>query len=76
MEKAILKIKELEEEFENLKKNNYKNGNEKYSKNVQLLGRLIDRIYPEKNATELKKSLYLPFFIATERTEFEKQKVI
>lgn len=57
LEKILAKIKELKDKFEKLKTKSYQIGKEEYESTVQFLERAIDRIYPEKDAKDLKKKL-------------------
>lgn len=73
MEKVLSKITELKEKYEDLKKKSYKDGGEEHSSLSQFLRRAIDRIYPEKDATNLKRQLYHIAYFGGEQTEAEKQ---
>jgi hypothetical protein len=57
MEKIIAKLQVLETELENLKKVYYKEGEERYYEIKKLVERIIYRIYPDKDANRLVKSL-------------------
>jgi len=73
MEKIILKLNELKTEMESLKKLHHSQGRERYSEIYSLLKRIIDRIYPEKDAKDLKRSLSgIPF--AANYSDAEEQK--
>src|SRR3989338_474405 len=65
MEKILSKIKELKGKLEDLKNKNHREGQEEYYSLVQFLERAIDRIYPEKDAKELKDKLVNRFWILT-----------
>ena len=73
MEKVLSKIKELKAKLEDLKNKNHRGGQDEYYSLVQFLERIIDRIYPEKDAKKLKSQLYHIAYVVRERTEAEKQ---
>lgn len=57
MEKITNKLKELKGSFIELKNQHHKKGEDKFNSNREILRRIIDRIYPEKDAKELKDKL-------------------
>jgi len=57
MEKITNKLKELKTIFERLKEQHHSKGENEFDKNRDFLERVIDRIYPEKDAKELKEKL-------------------
>lgn len=57
MEKIIAKLNELKSSFERLKNEHHSKGEGEFDKNRDFLERVIDRIYPEKDAKELKLKL-------------------
>lgn len=57
MEHIIDKLHELKENLNQLQNLNYSEGNEDYESTRQLLERIIDRTYPEKDAQDLKRKL-------------------
>lgn len=65
MVKIINKLKELKTLFENLKKQHHSKGESEFDKNRDLLERIIDRIYPERDAKELKNKLKNNVWILT-----------
>lgn len=58
MENIIKKLNELEDRLLGLKEVNYQKGYDEYHSITQLLERIIDRIYPEKDARQLKSKMY------------------
>ena len=64
----------MNDDFEALKKEHYRQAREKYYQLSQLLERIIDRIYPEKDAKQLKNNLYPIAYIATAKSDAEEQK--
>ena len=57
MEKIIEKLNELKGMFEELKSVYHKKGEEEFDTTRDLLNRIIDRTYPEKDAKDLKDKL-------------------
>jgi len=57
LEQIIDKLHELKEKLNQLKNLNYREGSEDYESIKQLLERIIDRTYPEKDAQDLKIQL-------------------
>lgn len=56
-QKIIDKLEELKNSLNELKKQHYSKGEEDFESYRDLLKRIIDRIYPEKDAEELKDRL-------------------
>lgn len=73
MEKIIKKLKEMSGEFNQLKAVNHRVGKEKYYDLSHMLDRIIDRIYPEKDANRLKSSSIISCYIVHEQSEAEEQ---
>lgn len=57
MRKITNKLKELKILFESLKEQHHSKGESEFDKNRDFLERIINRIYPEKDAKELKEKL-------------------
>ena len=75
MEQIIDKLNELKEKLNQLKNLNYHEGNEDYESTRQLLERIIDRTYPEKDAQDLKIQLdVFSSFVATSSTRYESER--
>jgi hypothetical protein len=64
-EKIINKLKELKTSFEELKKQHHLKGSDKFESEREILGRIIDRIYPEKDAKEIKDKLIHKCWVIT-----------
>ena len=74
MEKILNKLNDLESRLQELKSLNYQEGKGEYRSITQLLERIIDRIYPDKDAKQLKNKMYrIAAYVAHEETEKEKQ---
>jgi len=56
-QKIIDKLDELKSSFEELKKQHHSKGEKKFDSDRQIIERIIDRVYPEKDAKELKDKL-------------------
>lgn len=69
MEQIIERLKKLRSEIEDLKKLNHSQGQGKFNDLSSLLRRIIDRVYPEKDAKSLKSSLIAGAYFATDREE-------
>jgi ribosomal protein L29 len=65
MEKIIIKLNELKESLNNLKRQNHSGGEDDFKSFRNLIRRIIDRIYPEKDAKELKERLVHKSWIIT-----------
>ena len=61
MSKIIEKLHDLKSKLNSLKETDYRTGNEEYYSINQLLERIIDRTYPEKDAGYLKSELNVSF---------------
>lgn len=64
-QKIIDKLNEIKSSLEILKTQHHSKGEETFNNNRAFLERIIDRIYPEKNATELKNKLMHKSWIIT-----------
>ncbi len=74
MEPVLNKLNDLENRLLELKSVNHQNGKDEYRSITQLIERIIDRIYPEKDAKQFKSKLYRGIYVACgERTEEEEQ---
>lgn len=73
IEKIIDKLKEMKDEFTTLKSANHKQGNDKFYTLSQLLDRIIDRIYPEKDAKQIKANSSSSFRVIADKTEAQEQ---
>ncbi len=58
MEIILNKLNDLENRLKELRSINYQKGRDEYYSITQLLERIIDRTYPEKDAKEIKRNLY------------------
>ncbi len=58
MENILKKLNDLEERLQELRYMNYQRGRDEYYSITQLLERIIERIYPEKDAKLIKGNLY------------------
>ncbi len=74
MENILNKLNDLENRLKELKSVNYQEGKDEYLSITQLLERIIDRIYPEKDAKQIKSRLYRGIYVACKKTEAEEQK--
>ncbi|MBU2615625.1 MAG: hypothetical protein KKC19_00825 [Nanoarchaeota archaeon] len=71
-EKVINKIKEIKNSFNELKKKHHSEGEKEFESLRDLIKRIIDRIYPEKDAKDLKNRLIHKSWVITgnERDEY------
>ncbi len=70
MEAILNKLDDLENKLQKLKSLYYYEGKDEYRSITQLLERIIDRIYPEKDAKEIKRKLYS--YVSSEgQTDYE-----
>jgi hypothetical protein len=74
MEAIVKKLKSLNKTLRNLKGVTYKDGNDPYLNIYQLVERIIDRVYPEKDAKILKSEMCHYCDFGYEISESEKQK--
>jgi len=74
MEKIIEKLKEISKQLQDLKKTHYSEGEEKYHQLDQIIQRIIDRIYPENDAKDLKNKMHMQCFMAGQVSDAEEQK--
>ncbi len=58
IEKIMTKLEELKKNFESLKNIGQKEGEDKIEYYISLLERMIDRIYPDKDAKIMKIKLH------------------
>gem|GEM_PF-3347652 len=58
MEEIQSKLNDLQKNLQALKSKNYRDGQNEYESIIQFIERIIDRIYPERQATELIKQLH------------------
>lgn len=65
MEKVIQKLNELKVELEGLQNKHHSEGEERANEISSLMRRIIDRIYPEKDAKNLKSSMIVGIYVAT-----------
>jgi len=65
MKKINEKLNDIKKSLEELEKQHYSKGEEDLKFNQNLLERIIDRIYPEKDAKILKDKLVNKFWILT-----------
>lgn len=73
-EKVIDKLNAMKGRFTELKNVRYHEAKDEYYKMTEVLERIIDRIYPEKDAKSLKSKLHRGVWIAVEQSEVEEQK--
>lgn len=64
-QKIIDKLEELKNSFNELKKQHHSKGDDQFESNREILRRIIDRIYPEKDAKDLKEKLIHRSWIIT-----------
>jgi hypothetical protein len=65
LQKIIDKLNEIKSSLENLKNKSHKEGKEEFESKRELLNRIIDRLYSEKTAKELKDKLIHKFWVIT-----------
>ena len=73
MEEIQNKLDELHNKLQELRSISYQDGKNEYKKTTQFLERIIFRIYPEKDAKQIKSKLYDDLFVVYERTEVQDQ---
>ena len=73
MEKFIDKVDELLKNLEGISKLPHLEGEDKLQTIMDVINRIIDRVYPEKDATELKKKMIVRHIAFGELTDEEKQ---
>lgn len=59
MEEIQSKLNDLQNKLQELRSKRYQDGQNEYESLIQFIKRIIDRLYPEKQATELKKELFM-----------------
>lgn len=64
-QKILTKLEELNASLIELKKQHHSKGEEEFESKRELIRRIIDRIYPEKDAKELKDKLIHKAWIVT-----------
>ena len=74
MEKIIKKLKDIKKQLESLKQKHHGEGKEEYYQIDQIIQRIIDRIYPEKDANDLKQKMRRLLFVGGDSTDVEDQK--
>ncbi len=62
IEEIQSKLNDLQKNLQALKSKNYRDGLNEYESLILFLERIIDRLYPEREATELKKQFHMPFW--------------
>ncbi len=73
MEKIITKLRDIKKTLEDLKQKHHAEGKEEFSQVDQVIQRIIDRIYPEKDAMDLKHKMHRNFFVCGDSTDAEDQ---
>lgn len=53
-----------------LRSKRYQDGQNEYESIIQFIKRIIDRLYPEKQATELKKELFMSWSRGNNQTDY------
>lgn len=59
MEEIQSKLNDLQNKLQALRSKRYQDGQNEYESLIQFIERIIDRLYPERQATELKKQLFM-----------------
>lgn len=59
MEEIQSKLNDLQNKLQALRSKRYQDGQNEYESLIQFIERIIDRLYPERQATELKKQLFI-----------------
>ena len=72
-EKVIEKLNDMKIRYEELKKVRRLEAKDEYYKMTEVLERIIDRVYPEKDAKNLKYKLHQHLWIAVKQTEAKDQ---
>lgn len=65
MEKIVAKLNEIKTSLNNLKNQHHSKGEDNFESYRDLIKRIIDRIYPEKDAKELKDRLVHKSWVIT-----------
>jgi hypothetical protein len=74
MEIILNKLNDLENRLQELKSVNYQQGKNEYRSITQLLERIIDRIYPEKDAKQIKSKMqYVRDWVLLEKNDRKEQ---
>jgi hypothetical protein len=59
MEEIQNKLNDLQNKLQALRSKRYQDGQNEYESLILFIERIIDRLYPERQATELKKKLFM-----------------
>lgn len=73
MDKIIENLHKIRRDLEHLRGEQHSEGEEEYQQILQLIRRIIDRIYPEKQAENLKRNLIRIIFSGEMTDEAQEQ---